>query len=121
MMGQVIPGSHAGSPLSLEPELLADHLHIPPLNHQVEFFLTQSDGKEGVGVGGGLTVHAVPENLAGCSSHHYRYPNLPPSPPPPPPPPPPHQITVVGRQLWGGGTDGEEGERYSTNKSLIIS
>ena len=35
-----IPGSHLGSPLSLEPELLADHLGITPLNHQEEFFLS---------------------------------------------------------------------------------
>ena len=42
-----IPGSHVGSPLSLEPELLADHLGISPLNHHEEFFLTgQSDGRE---------------------------------------------------------------------------
>ena len=46
-----IPGSHVGSPLSLEPELLADHLGIPPLNHQ-EFFSNQSDGKRGGGGGG---------------------------------------------------------------------
>ena len=42
-----IPGSHVGSPLSLEPELLADHLGISPLNHYEEFFLTgQSGGRE---------------------------------------------------------------------------
>ena len=38
-----IPGSHVGSPLSLEPELLADHL----------VFLTNLMGRGGEGGGGG--------------------------------------------------------------------
>ena len=67
-----IPGSHVSSPLSLETELLADHLGMYTSTQPSGDFSDQSNGLGGGGGGGGGSGSTVPENLAGCSFHHCR-------------------------------------------------
>ena len=62
-----IPGSHVGSPLSLEPETRA--AGRPPGYTSTQssgVFLTNLMGRGGGGGGGGRSSESLPENLTGC-------------------------------------------------------